>query len=103
MASLTLLSQNDKGLTLQQHLELQDEILNASVAGELQPTTMAQTVPNPQPVGERRRVKVYELRNNDWFDRGTGFASASVSYIPKESYCQLSSARSLRTRHSYTY
>ncbi|KAI9678462.1 MAG: Platinum sensitivity protein [Trizodia sp. TS-e1964] len=22
---------------------------------------------------DRRRVKVYELRNNDWFDRGTGF------------------------------
>ena len=93
MASLTLLSQNDEGLTLQQHLELQDEILNASVAGELQPSTMAQTVLNPQPVGERRRVKVYELRNNDWFDRGTGFASASVSYITQQPYYQSASAR----------
>ena len=87
VASLTLLSQNDEELTLQQHLELQDEILNASLAGELQPSIMAQAVPNPQPVGERRRVKVYELRNNDWFDRGTGFASASVSHITHEPYC----------------
>lgn len=23
--------------------------------------------------GDRKRVKVYELRDNDWFDRGTGF------------------------------
>src|ERR1700761_2659139 len=26
---------------------------------------------------ERRRVKVYELKNNDWFDRGTGFCTAT--------------------------
>lgn len=25
------------------------------------------------PSNDRKRVKVYELRNNDWFDRGTGF------------------------------
>lgn len=25
---------------------------------------------------ERKRVKVYELRENDWFDRGTGFCTA---------------------------
>jgi protein phosphatase 4 regulatory subunit 3 len=24
---------------------------------------------------DRRRVKVYELKNNDWYDRGTGFCS----------------------------
>jgi protein phosphatase-4 regulatory subunit 3 len=28
------------------------------------------------PVSDRRRVKVYELKNNDWFDRGTGFCTA---------------------------
>ncbi|KAL5349048.1 Platinum sensitivity protein [Pseudogymnoascus australis] len=39
---------------------------------------MAQAVPNP-PSG-RKRVKVYELRNNDWFDRGTGFAIASSTW-----------------------
>jgi protein phosphatase-4 regulatory subunit 3 len=35
---------------------------------------MAQPVPH-QPT-DRRRVKVYELRHNDWFDRGTGFCYA---------------------------
>jgi len=28
------------------------------------------------PLHERKRVKVYELRENDWFDRGTGFCAA---------------------------
>ena len=32
---------------------------------------------NP-PQNDKRRVKVYELRNNDWFDRGTGFCSGQV-------------------------
>ena len=27
---------------------------------------------------EKRRVKVYELRNNDWYDRGTGFCDGTV-------------------------
>ena len=27
-------------------------------------------------LSERKRVKVYELRDNDWFDRGTGFCTA---------------------------
>ena len=27
------------------------------------------------PPTERKRVKVYELRENDWFDRGTGFCN----------------------------
>lgn len=31
---------------------------------------MAQAAP---PANDRKRVKVYELKNNDWFDRGTGF------------------------------
>ncbi|KAF2763504.1 DUF625-domain-containing protein [Pseudovirgaria hyperparasitica] len=34
------------------------------------------------PGNDRKRVKVYELKNNDWFDRGTGFCTgqqASVS------------------------
>lgn len=29
----------------------------------------------PQPPSVRKRVKVYELRDNDWFDRGTGFCT----------------------------
>ncbi|KAL2159908.1 hypothetical protein VTH06DRAFT_2041 [Thermothelomyces fergusii] len=35
---------------------------------------MAQQVPHQ--IQERKRVKVYELRHNDWFDRGTGFCYA---------------------------
>lgn len=30
------------------------------------------------PANERKRVKVYELKNNDWYDRGTGFCSGRV-------------------------
>ncbi|EDN06368.1 conserved hypothetical protein [Histoplasma mississippiense (nom. inval.)] len=30
------------------------------------------------PSNDRKRVKVYELRDNDWFDRGTGLCSAQV-------------------------
>jgi hypothetical protein len=36
---------------------------------------MALTAP---PVGDRKRVKVYELKNNDWFDRGTGFCTGTL-------------------------
>ena len=43
---------------------------------------MAQAVPNPP--NEKKRVKVYELRNNDWFDRGTGFCTAAFLFV-----CQL--------------
>ncbi|GAB1213178.1 hypothetical protein ATERTT37_002327 [Aspergillus terreus] len=31
-----------------------------------------------QPPSDRKRVKVYELRDNDWFDRGTGFCTGSI-------------------------
>lgn len=30
------------------------------------------------PANERKRVKVYELKNNDWFDRGTGFCKGVI-------------------------
>jgi hypothetical protein len=36
---------------------------------------MASGVPPPH---DKKRVKVYELRNNDWFDRGTGFCTGRV-------------------------
>lgn len=41
---------------------------------------MAQVVPNSPP-NDKKRVKVYELRNNDWFDRGTGFCSAAFTFV----------------------
>lgn len=43
---------------------------------------MAQPV-HHQPI-DRKRVKVYELRNNDWFDRGTGFCSSNIVTVPSE-------------------
>ncbi|CEJ60046.1 Putative DUF625 domain protein [Penicillium brasilianum] len=32
-----------------------------------------------QPPDGRKRVKVYELRENDWFDRGTGFCTGHIT------------------------
>lgn len=34
-----------------------------------------------QPPSDRKRVKVYELRDNDWFDRGTGFCTGSILHV----------------------
>lgn len=31
---------------------------------------------------DRKRVKVYELKNNDWYDRGTGFCSGQLVSSP---------------------
>lgn len=36
---------------------------------------MALAIKLPQ---DRKRVKVYELRDNDWFDRGTGFCTGAI-------------------------
>ncbi|KAF2150674.1 DUF625-domain-containing protein, partial [Myriangium duriaei CBS 260.36] len=33
---------------------------------------------NAPVVNERKRVKVYELKDNDWYDRGTGFCAGQV-------------------------
>ena len=33
---------------------------------------------------ERRRVKVYELRNSDWFDRGTGFCMGQLVDVSRK-------------------
>ncbi|KAI0890432.1 DUF625-domain-containing protein [Annulohypoxylon maeteangense] len=35
--------------------------------------------PVPHLSTDKKRVKVYELRNNDWFDRGTGFCTAAFN------------------------
>ncbi|KAF2171724.1 hypothetical protein M409DRAFT_63331 [Zasmidium cellare ATCC 36951] len=34
------------------------------------------------PANDKRRVKVYELKNNDWYDRGTGFCVGSIVSNP---------------------
>ncbi|KAK0665879.1 component of IIS longevity pathway SMK-1-domain-containing protein [Cercophora samala] len=43
---------------------------------------MAQPVPHQ--TADKKRVKVYELRNNDWFDRGTGFCTACFVTIQED-------------------
>jgi hypothetical protein len=81
--ALTIVTQRQAPLSLQQHLEITPDILNCSaeeLEGELQPLMMAQAVPNPPP-NDKKRVKVYELRNNDWFDRGTGFCTAAFIFV----------------------
>ena len=47
---------------------------STELAGNLAPV-MALIVP---PANEKKRVKVYELKNNDWFDRGTGFCTGRI-------------------------
>jgi hypothetical protein len=41
---------------------------------------MALAIPPPN---DRKRVKVYELRDNDWFDRGTGFCTGHIVNVRK--------------------
>lgn len=45
---------------------------------------MALSVPNPPTTP--RRVKVYELRNNDWFDRGTGYCTGQLVNVREPSF-----------------
>ena len=33
------------------------------------------------PVNERKRVKVYELKDSDWWDRGTGFVAVQIILV----------------------
>ena len=78
MAALTILGQADTELSLQQHLDLSPDLFvyDRFVSEEnSEPLMMAQSVPHQ--LTDKKRVKVYELRNNDWFDRGTGFCTAT--------------------------
>ena len=102
VAALTVLAQSQAQLTFQQHLDIAPDSLELTVEeleGELHPLVMAaQAVPNPPaaPSDKKRyehlqlcsmdmltlsRVKVYELRDNDWFDRGTGFCTAEFIFV----------------------
>jgi hypothetical protein len=82
VAALTILSHNETSeLSLQQHLELAPDLVatyNPLVTeGDSEPLMMAQPVPHQ--ATDKKRVKVYELRNNDWYDRGTGFCTATYT------------------------
>lgn len=84
MAALTVSSPSNSELSLQQHLDLAPELLQynrlSAEANSDYPLTMA-AQPVPHQSTDRRRVKVYELRNNDWFDRGTGFCTATFNSV----------------------
>ncbi|KAL2835512.1 component of IIS longevity pathway SMK-1-domain-containing protein [Aspergillus pseudoustus] len=41
-----------------------------------------------QPPSERKRVKVYELKENDWFDRGTGFCTGKIEHDEPRIYVE---------------
>lgn len=47
-----------------------------------------------QPPDGRKRVKVYELRDNDWFDRGTGFCTGQMVGVSFSSNPKTASERS---------
>ncbi|KAJ3465901.1 hypothetical protein MRS44_006559 [Fusarium solani] len=71
-----------RAVSARTHLELAPDLAaytNLTAEGEPDSLMMAQPVPH-QPT-DKKRVKVYELRNNDWFDRGTGFCSASFETL----------------------
>lgn len=76
----SVLTQTQSQLSLQQHLDISSEVLEyvqEELEGEPQPLMMAQAGgPIQNPPNDKRRVKVYELREGDWFDRGTGFCRA---------------------------
>ncbi|GAB7360195.1 hypothetical protein MBLNU230_g7956t1 [Neophaeotheca triangularis] len=46
-----------------------------------------------QPVHDRKRVKVYELKNNDWYDRGTGFCTGEWIAQPPNAVGDVPDAR----------
>ena len=84
VAALTILSHNETAseLSLQQHLDIAPDLEaynNLPSEGDSEPSMMAQPVPHQ--ATDKKRVKVYELRNNDWFDRGTGFCMATLSQV----------------------
>ncbi len=35
----------------------------------------------PPLANDKKRVKVYELRHNDWVDKGTGFCTAAFIFV----------------------
>jgi protein phosphatase-4 regulatory subunit 3 len=83
VAALTILDHPETPeLSLQQHLDLAPDLVGygsqlAATGDEPQSSMMAQPVPHQ----DKKRVKVYELRNNDWFDRGTGFCTAKFATV----------------------
>lgn len=84
MAALTILSHETSvsELSLQQHLEIAPDLAPyrpLATEADSEPLMMAQQVPHQ--ATDKKRVKVYELRDNDWYDRGTGFCTATYTNV----------------------
>ena len=84
LATLAILSHETPAseLSLQQHLDLAPDVAAYSelaTEADSEPAMMAQPVPHQ--ASDKKRVKVYELRDNDWFDRGTGFCTATFATV----------------------
>lgn len=81
LAALVLLSPAEPDLSLSPHqLDATTPphhlIADSCVVPEAAPEPLMMAQPVPHQTTDKRRVKVYELRHNDWFDRGTGFCYA---------------------------
>ena len=98
MAALAVISPTDTQLNPKQaHISLGEEQLLIGCDGHVvpdgAPTSSMMAQPVPHQTTDKKRVKVYELRNNDWFDRGTGFCTAGwvtvrrVSPLPVRAVC----------------
>ena len=99
MAALTVLSHNETSpeLSLQQHLDIAPDLVaynSLPAEGDSEPSMMAQPVPHH--ATDKKRVKVYELKNNDWFDRGTGFCKGVVANVGQSHSQSLPSTRLTR-------
>lgn len=84
LATLAILSPSESTeLSLQQHLDLTSDLVayNTEVATEADSDSVMMAQQVPHQATDRRRVKVYELRANDWFDRGTGFCTAAFATV----------------------
>lgn len=60
---------------------------------------MALAIKPPQ---DRKRVKVYELRDNDWYDRGTGFCTGAIVEVSLLGVFRLALASRATTRMRIT-
>lgn len=82
MAALALLTPAEPELSLSpHHLDVAPRLLSDSHVApepeeEAEPEPLMMAQPVPHQTTDKKRVKVYELRDNDWFDRGTGFCFA---------------------------
>ncbi|CAK7263116.1 Platinum sensitivity protein [Sporothrix epigloea] len=78
LATSTLVNTDILSLGQDQNI-LYGRLPSPDIEGQHDISMMAQAVPHQMQPVNRKRVKVYELRNSDWFDRGTGFCSSTYT------------------------